>query len=98
MVFEASEACFSQLKGHSHVGYSESVESKEMVPSRQNLFLLIRERRVRFWGAIVGGQGSKMVNGGHKSNSEEGSYMKMICLTSKEFEMIVLMKISRIPT
>ena len=53
---------------------------------------------MRFWGAIVGGRGSKMVNGGHKSNSKEGNYMKMICLTSKEFEMILLMKISRIPT
>ena len=69
-----------------------------MVPSRQNLSLLIRERRVRFWGAIVGGRGSKMVNGGHKSNSEEGNYTERTCLTSKEFVMMLLMKISRIPT
>ena len=46
----------------------------------------------------MGGRGSKIVNGGHKSNFEEGNYMKMICLTSKEFEMILMMKISRIPT
>ena len=46
----------------------------------------------------MGGQGSKVVNGGRKSNSEEGNYTERTCLTSKEFGMMLLMKISRIPT
>lgn len=47
---------------------------------------------------IVGGQGSKVVSWGHKSNSEERNYTERTCLTGKEFGMMLLMKISMIPT
>ena len=44
----------------------------------------------------MGGRGSKVVNGGSKINSEEGNYMEGICLTSKKFKLMLLMKIPRI--
>ena len=93
MVSKVSEACFSQLKGRSHVGYPGSVVSEQLVPRRQNLSLLTRERRMRLWGAIVGGRGSKVVDGGSKSKSEERTRF-----TSKVFEMMSLMTMSRVPT
>ena len=46
----------------------------------------------------MGGQGSKVVNGGSKSNSEEGNYTKRIFLTSKKFGMMLLEKILKIRT
>ena len=47
---------------------------------------------------FVGEQGSKVVNGGSKSNSDEGNYMKMTCLTNKEFGMMLLMTMPRVST
>ena len=73
MVFEGSGACFSQLKGRSHVGYSEGALPKVIVPRRQNLSLLNWERKVRFWGAIVGGQGLKTINKENKGISKRGT-------------------------
>ena len=55
MVSKASGACFSQLKGRSHVGYSESMELEAMVPSRQNLSLLIRVLRGYCGGTRIKG-------------------------------------------
>ena len=46
----------------------------------------------------MGGRGSKVVNRGNKSNSEEGNFTEMTCLISKEFEMILLMKMPRVLT
>ena len=46
----------------------------------------------------MGGRGSKVVNRGNKSNSEEGNFMEKTCLTSKEFGMMLLMKMPRVPT
>ena len=51
-----------------------------------------------FYISIMGGRGLKVVNGSCNSNSKEGNYTKRTCLTSKEFGMMLLMKISRIPT
>ena len=93
MVSEVSEACFSQLKGRSHVGYPGSVVLEQLVLRRQNLSLLTQERRMRFWGAIVGGRGSKVVDEGSKSKSKESTHF-----TSKGFGMMSLMTMSRVPT
>ena len=46
----------------------------------------------------MGGQGSKVVNGGSKSNSKEGNYMERTCLTSKEFGIMLLMMMPRVHT
>ena len=46
----------------------------------------------------VWGWGSKVVNGGSKSKSKERNYAEMTCLTSKEFGMMLLMTMPRVPT
>jgi len=80
------------------VGYSEGVLPKVIVSRRQNLSLLTWERKVRFWGAIVGGQGSKTVNKENKGISKEGNFIERTYLTNKKFGMLPLVKMLREPT